>query len=490
MSLHLIEEKCILPPHPLNCAPVLIKWPHLLRRDVAVDMGILLFLIGAIMEIVLALWAIRNARTDRNWRRNRLIVRAVEFATILITFLLPIGQKWRLMPALLLSLLLLVIAVVVCLVHRKTASRKKKTAHVIVGCILNIALFFVILIPAFVFSGYKGLGVTGSYDVAQADVILVDESRVDPFESDGSKREVPVHFYYPDHAKGESFPLIVFSHGAFGYYESNFSTYEELASNGYVIAALDHPHHAFFTHDTEGKLVLVDQNFLNTAIAVSNEAEYEEDKLHAIENEWMQVRVPDLDFVITAIKEAKDAGALSPVWVLSGTSPATIAEIMNVTNVGKIGVMGHSMGGATSVQIGRERDDIDAVIDIDGTMLGEYIRGEDGTYTVSTLPYSLPILEFVNWATYNELADISAKGIMYPNEVLMANADEGFRVTVRDTEHMDFTDLPILSPFLGKMLGSGSRDTKETMTIVNGLILDFYNCYLKGQGSFHPQEIY
>lgn len=46
----------------------------------------------------------------------------------------------------------------------------------------------------------------------------------------------------------------------------------------------------------------------------------------------------------------------------------------------KIGLMGHSMGGASSVQLGRERDDIDAVIDLEGTMAGEYVgKHQEGT---------------------------------------------------------------------------------------------------------------
>ena len=36
-----------------------------------------------------------------------------------------------------------------------------------------------------------------------------------------------------------SCPVVLFSHGAFGYYQSNISTYMELASNGYVVISLD-----------------------------------------------------------------------------------------------------------------------------------------------------------------------------------------------------------------------------------------------------------
>ena len=55
---------------------------------------------------------------------------------------------------------------------------------------------------------------------------------------------------------------------------------------------------------------------------------------------------------------------------------------------------------------------------------------------------------------------------------------------------MDFTDLPMFSPYLGKLLGSGERSTEETMKIVNSAVLSFFNCYLKGEGVFTVQDIY
>ena len=66
----------------------------------------------------------------------------------------------------------------------------------------------------------------------------------------------------------------------------------------------------------------------------------------------------------------------------------------------------------------------------------------------------------------------------------------GFSVGMRDAKHMDFTDLPLLSPTLGRMLGSGERSTEEIMTAVNSLVLQFFNCYLKGEGVFTVQDIY
>ena len=455
-------------------------------------MGILVWLLLACVEVVLAVWTIRRAKGKEEWRRNRLIGRGVQAAVVFLVILLPVGQKWRFRPVFLVVLLLLVLAGIVWAVRRKQGGGERKTAGAVVSCVANVLLFLFLLVPAFLFTGYEGLPVTGGYTVARASVILVDPSRTDPYETDGSSREVPVHFYYPAVPEGEAaeFPLVVFSHGAFGYYQSNFSTYEELASHGYVVAALEHPHQSLFTHDTDGKLIPVDPAFLQSVLEAENSGEDNEEVIRAVEEEWMRLRAPDMSFAITAIEEAKGAGAPTQAWALMGTEEAEVQQILSLTDTGRIGVMGHSMGGATSVEMGRERDDIGAVIDIDGTMFGEYVRSETGSYQIREDPYGVPVLEFINWSQYGHLQDFLSQGGSYANDVMMKNAEEGFAVVVRDTEHLDFTDLPLLSPFFGDMLGSGARDTKEVMTIVNGLVLDFYDCYLKGEGTFHAQEIY
>ena len=83
------------------------------------------------------------------------------------------------------------------------------------------------LLKPLLFTDYDGLPVSGKHAVKEASAILIDRARPDPFEKAGGFREVPVHFYYPepDEKDPERFPLVVFSHGAFGFYKSNYSTY-------------------------------------------------------------------------------------------------------------------------------------------------------------------------------------------------------------------------------------------------------------------------
>lgn len=452
-------------------------------------MGMTAFVLLTILEIVLMVRTCRVRPEKKVWRRERLVLRAAELAVAALCVVFSAAQKWRFVPVLGFLALLLVIAVLSVLLKKKSADGPKKPAGAIVCGVLCILFLGVLLVPAFVFTDYNGLPVSGEHPVGETSAILIDSSRPDPFESDGSAREVPVHFYYPaDASEGERFPLVVFSHGAFGYYQSNTSTYMELASNGYVVASLDHPHHAFFTEDSGGKTVLVDRGFISTALNLNSIGDAETQ--FALYRDWMDLRVSDMGFALDEIKAAAENGATDENWFVSEKNAASVRAVLGMTEVSEIGLMGHSMGGATAVELGRERSDISAVVDLDGTMLGEYVGVDNGELLVRDENYPIPVLDFNNWESYHDIEEYRARGYRYPNAEVIGHAAEAFSVGIRDTKHMDFTDLPLLSPTLGNLLGSGERGAEETLTVVNSLVLQFFNCYLKGEGVFTAEATY
>lgn len=71
----------------------------------------------------------------------------------------------------------------------------------------------------------------------------------------------------------------------------------ELASNGYVVIALDHPHHSFFTTDSAGKTVPVDMGFIQSAIKIENN-EYDAETTFDIMSKAMKLRLDDMNFVL------------------------------------------------------------------------------------------------------------------------------------------------------------------------------------------------
>ena len=55
---------------------------------------------------------------------------------------------------------------------------------------------------------------------------------------------------------------------------------------------------------------------------------------------------------------------------------------------------------------------------------------------------------------------------------------------------MDYTDLPLFAPVLAKMLGSGDVDHGLGSDTVNAIEVEFFDCYLKGDGQFSVNESY
>ncbi len=380
--------------------------------------------------------------------------------------------------------------------HKEKNKIKKstgcKTKWLILGILTGLfalAVLFVLLIPKILFTDYEGLPVTGEYEVKEVAAILTDESRVETFETDGSNREVPVHFFYPvaSDAKEDSFPLVIFSHGAFGYYQSNMSTYMELASHGYVVISMDHPYHSFFTTDTSGKTVTVNPTFIQDVMRANGD-DITEEEVMALSQEWLSLRLLDMNFVLDTVKEAKEAGGLSTnAWFVADGESDCICNILSMTDTERIGSMGHSMGGASSVTLGRIREDINAVVDLDGTMLGERVLDENGEVIFYEDAYPVAMLFISNEAHHLER---EKAGSLYVNNEVLENALESHYTYFIGSGHMNFTDLPLFSPPLASLLGVGEVDATECIVTMNEIILQFFDCYLKGEGEFVAEESY
>ncbi len=438
-------------------------------------MGLTLFIILALAEIALVVLTFTRFGEKAAWRKNRAAVRLGEMVLLLAMLLIPaVHMKWRFFGVLMVVSVRFIFAGIMWLVKRKKDDGMKKKGWSVVNCVFSIILICTMLTPAFIFTNYNGLPVSGEYEVKEVSAILVDGSRSDPFEGEGTKREVPAHFYYPENAEG-TFPLIIFSHGAFGYYQSNTSTFMDLASNGYVVVSLDHPHHSFFTKKTDGSVVTVDSEFIDEAFTVGAGDDISYEEIYEITKDWTSLRADDESFVLDSIKNAKKSGELNDAWHTEDT--AIILDVIEMTNTDKIGAFGHSLGGASSVELGRERDDIGAVVDLDGTVLGEVTGVKDGEFVGDTTPYPVPVL--VLGHSDDDLT-----------EEMVKNAKDGKFYICEGANHMDFTDLSLLSPFISNMLSGESKvDNEKFLHDVNDTILNWFDYYLKNEGTLKEINI-
>ncbi|MCW1941560.1 hypothetical protein OMD49_28155 [Bacillus anthracis] len=124
---------------------------------------------------------------------------------------------------------------------------------------------------------------------------------MEEFTDKQQHRFVNVEFWYPKNGNS-TYPLLVFSHGAYGIKDSNSSTYSELASHGYVVVSIDHPYHSFFTRSEDGTLTMVNSVFRHE-VENMNKGVYSNEELYNIIQKWMKLRVDDMNFVIDTILE-------------------------------------------------------------------------------------------------------------------------------------------------------------------------------------------
>lgn len=344
-------------------------------------------------------------------------------------------------------------------------------------CFLIPVILVLVLLTVFfigkriLFPPYTPLPASGNLTVAETTVTWTDESRTETFLNDGSKRWLNVDFYYPENAveEGLTYPLVIFSHGAFGVSLSNYSTYTELASHGYIVASISHTYHAAYSKSTDGKMAIGSSDFIKEVYSTpADESGYHTQK------SWMELRRADVNFVLDTILNKQQNGE----------------SFFAAIDREHIGIMGHSLGGATAVMIGRERPEIDAVIDLDGTMLGETIDFQDGKAVYLEDAYPLPLLNFYGEDHWNMAKELGKKGekSSYINFFVDQNAVCGYHTVITDSGHMNFTDLPLISPILASKLGTGTIDSEKCLQQVNELVLSFFDCYLKGKGTFSVAE--
>ncbi len=391
--------------------------------------------------------------------RRQTIKHSLRFGALGVLSLLLLLQvfEWGLRWGLLFAVLSVLSAISLVEVLTKRAEKPLHKGRAVFKAVGGTLLFAVAALPAIVFPQYSSPVITGDYAVATAQFTYVDETRPEAYSDTGENRSVNVALWYPEGVQGK-FPLVVFSHGFCGIKNSNLSAFEQLAANGYVVCSIDHPYHSYFTVDSNNKVTMVDSGYMREY------ADLGDDKQANLRlfQKWMDIRVSDLNFVIDSILDGK----------------GDVYELVDDT---KIGVFGHSLGGAAAMGVPRVRQDIGAVINIDAPMLCELTGVENGVYTVNAEPYPAPLLNIYSQYLYDN-GILTDDAEYFQNRLVSATAPASFEVVFQGAQHMSLTDLSLVSPFLAGILDSGRKATIDRhycLETLNGIMLKFFDAYLK-----------
>ncbi|MFN8531201.1 MAG: hypothetical protein U0670_21570 [Anaerolineae bacterium] len=363
---------------------------------------------------------------------------------------------------------------------------------------------------------------SGSYAVGRAFMALDDSARAEVFTDDANDtRRIPVTFYYPidaatasaatapaatayipenirgpfaqalgfpptlfaqigahasDNAPAASsdqgFPVLLFSPGFGVALPLYTSLLEQVASHGYVVAAIDHPYSQSISFFPDGSSVT--QNAAGTNLN-------DETNNRLIGQVWTDDTRAVLDWLQTL-------NASDPV--LTGALDLT-----------KNGAFGHSFGGAAAVRIMVEDARVQATIDIDGSLMLDSIgTAISGPVLMMRSVETASQMDGTSAPTEAQIAEILSQNNMTREQYdqLMQQAvdsTEALRTApqltemiVADTVHLSYvTDLPLIRtalPILPESL-TGSVDPYRLLTVVTDTTVGFFNQELLGQnGAF------
>jgi dienelactone hydrolase len=442
-------------------------------------MGTLILLIAFLIEAAFVVYCIVTKSSQEKVKSVLRIGALAAFILFTLASVIEWGARWYLLAA----LLIIWAALGAWTLIRKPGEKKSyKLIPGLARAVLMLLLVAIAVTPVLIFPQYKQPKVTGKHPVSTSLFTYTNENQIETFTNTGEKRWVNVEFWYPAEPAGtEKYPLVVFSHGSFGTKTSNTSTFLELASNGYVVCSIDHPYHAIFARSSDGRVVTVSPTFKQEFYDV-NDGKYDTATALKLEQNWMAVQATDIQFVLdTILSKSKDPGSAGVYHLVDGQ---------------KIGLMGHSLGGVASAQVARERaasgrNDIAAVVNLDADLFGEYVDVVDGQEVLNQSPYPVPILTLISEFLAQRIAAIPNADKLVAIQVISATSPQAYEIVFPGTNHMSFTDLPLVSPLLSSLLngsvhttrGSGA-DPLATIEKMNAMVLQFFNVYLKEEGSF------
>ena len=373
---------------------------------------------------------------------------------------------------------------------------------------------------------------TGHYAVGLKYFVLADAKRPDPFlDKPTRKRELMVKVYYPakpddtkpfspyfhastrliqalaafyqmprfvfDHFRlvktyakdgldvsdaQPNYPVILFSNGAGTTMEVETSQSEDLASHGYIVVDIDHTYVSAAT-------VFPDR------IVTAQEATKNFDTPEPAEP-ITQIMADDDKFVLDKLGEM-NAGGMD--------SASNTFNLKGKLNLDKVGVIGHSVGGAVAYNMAINDHRVKAAINLDGAVyilpkhtgaIAPFLMLANDKYHVQAIANRESLMKKYDSSreSQQEMLDVYGSKKAYEaqyNKVQQYSAGladvlkaSGNLYTIAGSDHMKFTDIGLFIgiKWLRELLQiSGKTDPARCLAITQSLTVTFFDQYLKGQ---------
>ena len=309
-----------------------------------------------------------------------------------------------------------------------------------------------------------------------------DEIRASLEKLNERLKSIKTHSYKnaPLAASEDPFPVVLFSHGYWAGMNQSTILMEELASHGYTAASIGHSYETNSITKPDGSLIRFDPR--NPELMLRNR---ERGKALPLERRITQTSDSDeLDALFHKIMEERPAMQES-IMIWADDIRFVIDQInklnknnelfKNNLDLGHIGVMGHSFGGAASGQASLVEPRITAGINMDGLQVGDMIE----------TPVEKPFL-FMHHDNPNAVNKT-------PNINFFQRASgPAYLMVIEGSGHYNFSDfsLPEISEAALFPEGAlGSIDGQRFINILNESVLTFFDIFLKNEQSRSMEEL-
>lgn len=450
-------------------------------------------------------------------RHNKyLLIGALSILTVSITHLFVEGYRWTMVPLYVVTgilLLLIVLRVVNFKKSTKIHALWRYTGYLFILLLMTVGGFLSTALPVFQLPAP-----TGEYPVGTQTLHFIDSSRSEIFTDDvEDKRELMVQVWYPAQASQEkrdrlfmmggqqfsnvmngygnsfglpsftlkywkyigansyqaaeiqqkvtSYPVVLISHGLGTSKMLHTSQAENLASHGYIVIGIDHTYSSVATLFPDGKVTT-----FTTELSDKN--------IQAASGKLEQIWLEDIKYMLEQLE------------VLNQGDVEGAARFQDRLDLSRIGIMGHSFGGAVAYDAVQANPNLLAGINMDGTLLNsadpedfsENLSGENKSFLFmfpdSFVQNSTELPE--NTSISQEISQLMKKERKIINHHIQHG---GYGIHIKGTEHFNFTDLQLYSNLLKYTGMTGKIDGKRGAEIVNSLIIQFFDQTLKDKAA-------
>ncbi|MDQ2714225.1 MAG: hypothetical protein M3Z08_04890 [Chloroflexota bacterium] len=389
-------------------------------------------------------------------------------------------------------------------------TKKLKTARKILFSILLVILLLILALSLGMVSGLVGVTfpqLTGTYAVGRINYDLVDPSRREIFITNpDAKREIMVTVYYPaippastrpapyiegkmaeilaskvqlpaiaiqlihSHAyenvpiAGGTFPVIIFSPGIGTPPVEYTSAVEDLASHGYIVAAIYHTYSVPATVFADGRVAMIN----DTGIRSENELQGTSDA-----------------------QTNKDRNTIGSVWVVDARFTLDQLTKFNIydsllkghLNLAEVGMYGHSFGGATAAEVCQIDMRFKACINMDGTAFAMTSSSH------ITQPFMWMASDY-SQVTDNQLQQIQMTRAEFNTKIqqrngqrnaFIASLKQGYVFLLKGSTHSTYiTDEALLGPVVPGMQDNlATIDGVRAVYVIDTYVSAFFDKFLK-----------